>query len=134
MGNLKAAGYQQDIIYDIARLGPKLCRKGRTHFIFQQDRAPAHWARSTREFLARQNVQLLPWPGNSPDLNPVEHAWSFVSRKLSNRPPPKTQAEYWQQVEREWHSIPLKTIRKWIASLPRRVQAVIDSAGDYTRY
>ena len=134
IGTLSAGRYQGNIIHDIALLGKNLCRKGRNKFIFQQDKAPAHWARTTREFLAREDVPLLPWPGNSPDLNPVEHAWSFVSRKLSSRPPPGNQELYWEAIQNEWRTIPLSTIRGWIASLPRRVQAVIDSGGDYTRY
>ncbi len=39
-------------------------------FIFQQDLAPAHTAKSTKSWLNDHGVGVLDWPANSPDLNP----------------------------------------------------------------
>lgn len=124
---LNATRYQNDIIFDIHDLGPKLARNGQQNFIFQQDKAPAHFALSTRNFLANRGVKLFDWPGNSPDLNPTEHAWAYISHRLSNRSPPKSEQDAFEVIKREWEAIPLKIIRKWISSLPRRVHAVIGS-------
>ncbi len=41
-------------------------------FIFQQDLAPAHTAKSTKSWLNDHGVGVLNWPANSPDLNPRE--------------------------------------------------------------
>ncbi len=41
-----------------------------TDFIFQQDLAPAHTAKSTKSWLNDHGVGVLDWPANSPDLNP----------------------------------------------------------------
>ncbi len=41
-------------------------------FIFQQDLAPAHTAKSTKSWLNDHGVSVLDWPANSPDLNPRE--------------------------------------------------------------
>ncbi len=38
-------------------------------FIFQQDLAPAHTAKSTKRWLNDHDVGVLDWPANSPDLN-----------------------------------------------------------------
>ncbi|GFU74049.1 uncharacterized protein TNCV_1641741 [Trichonephila clavipes] len=38
-------------------------------YIFMQDGAPCHTARSIKAFLAEQNIPMLDWPGNSPDMN-----------------------------------------------------------------
>ncbi len=43
-------------------------------FIFQQDLAPAHTAKSTKSWLNDHGVGVLDWPANSPDLNPIEKA------------------------------------------------------------
>ncbi len=51
-------------------------------FIFQQDLAPAHTAKSTKSW-------LNDWPANSPDLNPVENLWGSVKRKMRNKRPQK---------------------------------------------
>ncbi len=42
-------------------------------FIFQQDLAPAHTAKSTKSWLNDRGVGVLDWPANSPDLNPTEN-------------------------------------------------------------
>ncbi len=42
-------------------------------FIFQQDLAPAHTAKSTKSWLNDRGVGVLDWPSNSPDLNPIEN-------------------------------------------------------------
>ncbi|KAI2668016.1 Transposable element Tcb2 transposase [Labeo rohita] len=42
-------------------------------FIFQQDLAPAHTAKSTKSWLNDHGVGVLDWPVNSPDLNPIEN-------------------------------------------------------------
>ncbi len=44
-----------------------------TDFIFQQDLAPAHTAKSTKSWLNDHGVGVLDWPANSPDLNPIEN-------------------------------------------------------------
>ncbi len=55
------------------------------HFIFQQDLAPAHTAKSTKSWLNNHGVGVLDWPANSPDLNPTENIWSIVKRKMRNK-------------------------------------------------
>ncbi len=51
-------------------------------FIFQQDLAPAHTAKSTKSWLNDHGVGVLDWPANSPDLNPTENIWGIVKRKI----------------------------------------------------
>ncbi len=45
-------------------------------FIFLQDWAPAHTAKSTKSWLNYHGVDLLDLPANSPDLNPIENLYS----------------------------------------------------------
>ncbi len=58
--------------------------------IFQQDLAPAHTAKSTKSWYDH-GVDVLDWPANSPDLNPIENLWGIVKRKMRNRRPNKMQ-------------------------------------------
>ncbi len=50
-------------------------------FIFQQDLAPAHTAKSTKSWLNDHGVGVLDWPS---DLNPID---SLVKRKMRNKRP-----------------------------------------------
>ena len=52
-------------------------------FIFQQDNAPCHRAKSVANWMKRRNVKTLQWPPNSPDLNPIENLWSWLDGKLA---------------------------------------------------
>ncbi len=58
-------------------------------FIFQQDLAPVHTAKSTKSWLNDHGVGVLDWPANSPDLNPIENLWGIVKRKMRNKRPKK---------------------------------------------
>ncbi len=55
----------------------------------QQDLAPAHIAKNTKNWLIDNGVGVLDWPANSPDLNPEENLWSIVKRKMRNKRPKK---------------------------------------------
>ena len=93
VANLNAAKYQNDIIFDISNLCNVQKGAQQKRRIFQQDYAPAHSARSTSEFLAQKNVTVLSWPGNSPDFNPIEHAWADMARRVRRRGQPGSKEE-----------------------------------------
>jgi len=61
------------------------------------------------------NIQLLPHPSNSPDLNPIEHIWDMIGRRLRNleRPPANLQ-ELERALHEIWHEIPQNSIRTCI--------------------
>ncbi len=92
-------------------------------FIFQQDLAPAHTAKSTKSWLNDHGVGVLDWPANSPDLNPIENL-CIVKRKMRNKRP-KSANELKATVKETWASIPPQQCHKLITSMPRRIEAVI---------
>ncbi|KAI2649523.1 Transposable element Tcb2 transposase [Labeo rohita] len=54
-------------------------------FIFQQDLAAAHTAKSSKSWLNDHGVGVLDLPANSPDLNPIENLCGIVKRKMRNK-------------------------------------------------
>ena len=51
--------------------------------IFMQDGAPCHKSKKVMKWFKDHNITLLEWPGNSPDLNPIENCWNYIKNKLS---------------------------------------------------
>ncbi len=97
-------------------------------FIFQQDLAPAHTAKSTKSWLNDHGVGVLDWPANSPDLNSIENLWGIFKRKMRNKRP-KNADELKATVKETWASIPHQQCHKLITSMPRRIEAVINAKG-----
>ncbi len=102
-------------------------------FIFQQDSAPAHTAKSTKSWLNDHGVGELDWPANSPDLKPIENLWGIVKRKMRNKRP-KNGDELKATVKETWASIPPQQCHKLITFMPRRIEAVIKAKGAPTKY
>lgn len=133
-GNLNAHAYQNEIIHDLAEVGHRIASGGRG-FIFQQDRAPAHSAASTRNFLQERGIVEIDWPGNSPDLNIIENLWATISRKVQAHPTmPRNAEELWERIQNAWDTLPMKSIRILYRSIPSRIRSVLEVQGGTTRY
>ena len=70
--------------------------------IFQHDNDPKHASRQAQKWLEYHHVTTIKWPVQSPDLNPIEHLWDYLKRKLAKyNEPPQGMIELWERVEAE---------------------------------
>lgn len=63
-------------------------RKRQNASIFMQDNSPVHTAGNVMSFLSRRTFETLSWPPCSPDCNPIENVWDYITRgwpKMRNR-------------------------------------------------
>ena len=129
-GNFNAQGYiNQDLQPEAV---PFLQRHGPA--ILMHDNARPHVARICRQFLNRNKINVLPWPAVSPDMNPIEHIWDYLGRKVRARENVHNLMDLENALIQEWNNIPNVVIRRYVRSMRGRLAACINSRGGHTRY
>ncbi|KAJ6227368.1 transposable element-related [Anaeramoeba flamelloides] len=102
---------------------------GKKNWLFMQDGAPAHTAKTTITYLEKKCKILQNWPANSPDLNPIENLWGIMSRRL-NEIDIKTVKNLEKVVREVWKNIDWLMIENLINSMERRLKLVVQLKGD----
>ena len=127
-GNLKATA-DNDIANNSVL--PTLWQQfGEGPFLFQYDNAPMDKARYVQKWFVEIGVEELDWPAQSPDLNPIEHLWDELERRLRARPKrPTSVPDLTNALVAEWKQVPTAMFQHLVKRLPRRVEAVIEAKG-----
>jgi len=97
------------------------------------DGAPAHKSKIVTKFLDDNNINVLEWPRNSPDLNPIENAWNYLKNKVQERKLSNIN-DLQEELKKLWVTLDSTYFASLADSMPKRLQMVINSKGEMTKY
>ena len=103
------------------------------NYRYQDDNATPHRAGVVLDFLQQGNVTKMEQPPRSPDCNPIEHLWDELGRAISSMDnPPQNLDELRQVLLDKCALIPVQRLQRLVASMPRRLAAIIAARGENT--
>ena len=102
--------------------------------IFQQDLAPCHTEKIVKKFFDENEISVLEWPGNSPDLNPIENLWAICKQRLRGMDC-TTKEKMIKALIEVWYRDPkiILDCSKLVESMPNRVKMLLKNRG-HTNY
>ena len=102
-------------------------------FTFLHDNDQTLTSALVKDCLVKQHMKALSWPSYPPDLNPVEHLWDELERKLKKRQP-KNRQELGNLPMEEWNKTEISLLEKLVDLVPSRLDECIRVKGYSTKY
>ena len=103
--------------------------------LFMENGAPCHTAKKTKEWQDRNGIKRLPWPSQSPDMNPMEHLRAMLDRPVrKNSRKPTSWTELLKLLREAWAEIPQEKNSELVSSMPERVKALKSANCKSTKY
>lgn len=131
-GTVNAVKYQSILEEHLSLSIPEL-QNSFGEFIFQQDGASCHTAKSTKQWFSDKQIPVLEWPACSPDLSPIESVWGKMKSTLK-ADPAKTMPELKSRLQSIWNKITPDECQTLVNTMNRRIKAVIKRKGDTTQW
>jgi hypothetical protein len=105
----------------------------RRPYILQQDNDPKHKSKATMQYIQDARIDLMDWPPQSPDLNPIENLWSILDQKCKGRMPTDA-ATLYEDLNNAWKELDVDILKNLVESMPKRVAAVCKAKGLPSKY
>ena len=102
-------------------------------YVFQQDNSSVHKSKKVKNFLNRENIDVLEFPANSPDVNPIENIWAIIKHNIS-KIEDLTNDNFEEKILECCRKVNYQSIFNSISNMHVRVQDIIDKKGDITDY
>jgi transposase len=125
-GNLTGDQYIRDVLQPVVA----------SHFdnhslatrpVYMDDNARPHHSRAVTAYLQSEAVTSVPCPAMSLDLNPIEHIWDMLGRRMQIREPPvQNICQLNAASHREWQQLSHQDTRRLTGAMRRMVEAVRD--------
>ena len=103
---------------------------------YQQDGAGCHNGKNLVTLRAHNyNLWIKGvYPGNSPDLNPIENLWPRLKDAVQKSPKPRNLPELKRRITKAWNELPLDLLEKLAQPFKDRVEEMAKLDGRHTKY
>lgn len=91
---------------------------------FQHDNNSKHSSKLVKMFLAEQNVNVIKWPNQFPDLNLIEYLQDYVGCQLGSHSF-TNKTKLMEKVMKIWSEIPAEFCVWLIESMPYRCHTIL---------
>ena len=130
---MTAQTYIEDILTDVVL--PFIAEQHIGRGILQQDNSPVHKSNTVVIFLQENNIEVLPWPAVSPDMNCIEHVWAILGMELLKlKPQPQNSEELFNALLVAWEAIDPQVIRNLTSKMRKRVNWLKQQNGCHTKF
>lgn len=97
--------YHKILQYHAVPSGHRLIGK---NFVLQQDNDPKHTSKFCKNYLKskekQRSLQVMEWPSQSPDCNPIELLWDHLDRSIKDETL-RNKQNLWDTLEKQWKNI-----------------------------
>lgn len=133
--NVNAKYYREEILpnyfeaLDDMKLFPM-----RNKRVLMQDGAKPHVEKQNLKTIDDKGIEIIGrsnWPGNSPDLNPIENLWSILKDSVYKEPLPKNLQELKSRFQETWDSYPASALFRLTQSFKRRIENMMEVEGGH---
>ncbi|GFT95123.1 transposable element Tcb1 transposase [Trichonephila clavipes] len=100
----------------------------------KDDNAPCHRAKVVQKLLEDHTVNRMNWPGQYPDLNPIESLWFKIGYEISKKKPSNKRELIEALIFSFNHIVTKDLLLKLMHSMPKRCRAVIKANGWPLKY
>lgn len=134
-GGMSKTDYRDQVL--VPHVAPFFAANEGKGYLYMEDGNKAHGLKNSevKRWKEERGITCLEdWPPSSLDFNPIENIWRLLKQRLKSRCPFLDLQSLKNALQEEWDRLTQDEIRKYMISLPCRMEEALERNGLATRY